>query len=142
MSPTNPLLLLLLAAVVLAAGTAAAQDALNCTFRTPIAAAQVITIENNETSRIKVRTCDKDVCSSGTHKYVDCPAYTRSPKFTVRVDRDLHYIAFYNSDTQSTAECWPVYPGAFPPKIALPLGPHGCAGIGMSSRPAESEFSG
>ena len=61
--------------------------------------------------------------SPNTHKYVDCPLHVNAFTTTVvNLDHGLHYIVFFDLANNASKECWPPTAGAFPHKIALPLG--------------------
>merc|ERR1712086_775959 len=50
-------------------------SSLDCTWGKYKSNPYNITVVNNGPDKVKIRTCGAEVCSSGTHKYVDCPAY-------------------------------------------------------------------
>ena len=88
----------------------------------------LLQVINNGADKVKILTCNRDVCSSGTHKYVGCPAYIEAGSTeTVSVDQGVHYMVFYNGKTDRETECWPSSVGNFPTTLTLPLDPAACA---------------
>merc|ERR1711865_949556 len=120
--------LIMLVAVIMFIGATADID---CTWGKYRSNPYNNTVVNNGADKVKIKTCSASVCSSGTHKYVDCPAYVEAGVTeTVSLDQGLHYMVFYDGVTKTDKECWPSSVGVWPSTLTLPLDPATC-GAGL-----------
>ena len=98
---------------------------IDCTFRE--SSPYNINISNWLADGFKVLTCNEEVCSSGTHKYIRCASHlSPNTTTTVSINQGVRYMVFYDLKVKLAAPC-----GLSSSFIVLPCRPGMTSSVGL-----------